>query len=65
MSLVSDKMSANKPQPQAHDPKSGKLPPGAINNNRDLDVDAKKEDPGFFGSFWAGGKCVSWRCGKC
>lgn len=56
MALVSDRLQANKPAPAAHDPKSGKLPPGAVNNNRDLDVDLKKEDQGFFGSFWAAGQ---------
>ncbi|KAJ7184356.1 Dynamin central region-domain-containing protein [Mycena filopes] len=33
--------------------KTGKLAPGQINNNRDLDVEAKKEEPSFFGSFFA------------
>jgi dynamin 1-like protein len=42
----------NKPPPQAPDPKSGKLAPGQINNNRDLDVDIKKEEPSFFASFF-------------
>ncbi|KAM0792327.1 vacuolar protein sorting-associated protein 1 [Microbotryomycetes sp. NB124-2] len=55
MALVSERMAANKPPPPVHDPKSGKLMPGTLNNGRDLDADLKKED-GFFGSFWPGGK---------
>lgn len=55
MALVSERMTANKPPPPAHDPKTGKLAPGTLNNGRDLDADLKKED-GFFGSFWPGGK---------
>lgn len=49
MAIVSDKLNANKP-PQTTE--KGKLPAGHINNNKDLDVDVKKEEPGFFGSFW-------------
>ena len=56
MSIVQDRLNANKPAPSTVDPKSGKLPPGAINNNKDLDVEFKKEEPSFFGSFFAGGK---------
>ena len=47
--MVSDKLNANKPQPVTE---KGKPPPGQLNNNKDLEVDAKKEEPGFFGSFW-------------
>jgi hypothetical protein len=46
MAIVTDRMNANKPQPPANDPKK------ALNNNKDLDVDTKKEEPTFFGSFW-------------
>ncbi|KAK0442961.1 Dynamin central region-domain-containing protein [Armillaria borealis] len=53
MSIVNDRLNANKPPPQQTDPKTGKLAPGAINNNRDLDVDPKREEPSFFGSFFA------------
>ncbi len=53
MSIVNDRLNANKPPPQQTDPKSGKLAAGAINNNRDLDVDPKREEPSFFGSFFA------------
>jgi len=56
MALVSDKLNAAKPPVTTE---KGKLPPGHLNNNKDLDVEIKKEEPGFFGSFWnqkAGGK---------
>ncbi|EJD06120.1 uncharacterized protein FOMMEDRAFT_18306 [Fomitiporia mediterranea MF3/22] len=56
MQIVQDRLNANKPPPPTVDPKSGKLAPGAINNNKDLDVDMKKDEPSFFGSFFAGGK---------
>ncbi|KAJ7581503.1 Dynamin central region-domain-containing protein [Mycena floridula] len=52
MSIVNDRINANKPPPPAADPKNGKLAPGQINGGRDLDVEPKKEDPGFFGSFF-------------
>lgn len=55
MSIVQDRLNANKPAAQQTDPKSGKLAAGVINNNRDLDVDLKKEEPSFFGSFFARG----------
>lgn len=55
MAIVNDRMNAAKPPPPTHDPKTGKLAPGTLNNGRDLDVDIKKEE-GFFGSFWPGGK---------
>lgn len=44
MSMVSDKLNANKPQQT--------IEKGKLNNNKDLEVDVKKEEPGFFGSFW-------------
>ncbi|KAK7035782.1 vacuolar protein sorting-associated protein 1 [Favolaschia claudopus] len=53
MSIVNERLSANKPPPPTADPKSGKLAPGQINNNRDLDVEPKKDEPSFFGSFFA------------
>ncbi|KAG8757997.1 vacuolar protein sorting-associated protein 1 [Serendipita sp. 396] len=55
MAIVSDRLNANKPPQSVPDPKSGKLAPGQINNNKDLDVDMKKDDGGFFGSFFAKG----------
>lgn len=48
--MVTDKLNANKPPPVNE---KGKLTSGQINNNKDLDVEAKKEEPGFFGSFWS------------
>lgn len=56
MAIVNDRMNANKPPPPAPDPKSGKLAPGQINNNKDLDVENRKEEPSFFGSFFSAAK---------
>ena len=61
MSIIAERLGANKPQGQpadgrSVDPKTGKLMPGAINNNKDLDVDLRKEEPGFFGSFFVKSK---------
>jgi len=56
MAIISERMNASKPAPPAADPKTGKLAPGQINNNKDLDVEPKKEESGFFGSFFASGK---------
>ena len=53
--MVSDKLNANKP-PQTTE--KGKSSQG-VNNSKDLEVDVRKEEPGFFGSFWnqkTGGK---------
>ena len=63
MQIVQDRLNANKPPPPTIDPKSGKLPPGALNNNKDLDVDLKREEQSFFGSFFAGGKNAAKRKG--
>lgn len=52
MSIVQDRLNANKPPPPAPDPKSGKLPPGQV-NGRDLDVEPRKDEPSFFGSFFS------------
>jgi len=52
MSMVSDRVNAGKQPPPASDPKSGRLAPGAVNNDKDLGVDLQKEEPGFFGSFF-------------
>lgn len=54
MSIVQDRLNAKKPPPAVTDPKTGKLGTGALNNDKDLDVDLKKDEPGFFGSFFAG-----------
>ena len=56
MAIVQDRLNANKPPPPVADPKSGKLAPGQINNNKDLDVENKKEEPSFFGSFFSSAK---------
>jgi len=56
MAIVNERLNLNKPPPPGPDPKSGKLAPGQINNNKDLDVDAKKEEPSFFGSFFSSAK---------
>jgi hypothetical protein len=61
MSVIAERLNTNKPQAQpadgrSVDPKTGKLLPGAVNNNKDLDVDLKKEEPGFFGSFFVKNK---------
>ncbi|KAL7283018.1 hypothetical protein PYCCODRAFT_1440947 [Trametes coccinea BRFM310] len=49
MAIVTERLNANKPQ---HQEKPGKVTPAQLNNNRDLDVDVK-EEPSFFGSFFA------------
>ncbi|KAF8745030.1 hypothetical protein AX14_012034, partial [Amanita brunnescens Koide BX004] len=46
--IVTDRLNANKPQ-ASNDPKN---PRAQVNNNKDLDVD-KKDEPSFFGSFFA------------
>ncbi|GJJ12229.1 vacuolar protein sorting-associated protein 1 [Clathrus columnatus] len=56
MAIVTDRLNANKPPPAVDNPKTGKLAPGTINNNKDLDVEIKKEEPSFFGSFFSGTK---------
>jgi hypothetical protein len=56
MAIVQDRLNANKPPTPVPDAKSGKLAPGQINNNRDLEVDPKKEEPSFFGSFFSSAK---------
>ncbi len=53
MGIVTDRMNANKPVEKPVDPKSGKLAPGQLNNGRDLDADFRKDEPSFFGSFFA------------
>jgi hypothetical protein len=49
MAIVQDRLNANKPPPPAVDPKKQV-------NTKDLDVDLKKEEPSFFGSFWSKAK---------
>ena len=53
MAIVTERMNANKPPEKPVDPKSGKLAAGALNNGKDLDADFKKDEPSFFGSFFA------------
>jgi len=47
--IITERLSAAK-GPQSQDPKATRL---AVNNSKDLDVDFKKEEHGFFGSFFA------------
>ncbi|PPQ67650.1 hypothetical protein CVT25_012678 [Psilocybe cyanescens] len=47
---ISYSSAASKPPPAPVDPKNSRA---NVNNNKDLDVEVKKEDPGFFGSFFA------------
>jgi len=47
--LVTERQNASKSQ-SGGDPKN---PKAQVNNNKDLDVDAKKDEPSFFGSFFA------------
>lgn len=55
MSIVTERLNQSKPQ-QAADTKNGKLAPGQINNNKDLDVDPRREEASFFGSFFSATK---------
>ncbi|KZT52465.1 VpsA protein [Calocera cornea HHB12733] len=52
MQIISERLNASKPPAVAHDPKRP-MTPAQLNNNKDLDVDPKKEEQGFFGSFFA------------
>ncbi|EMD34409.1 hypothetical protein CERSUDRAFT_117286 [Gelatoporia subvermispora B] len=56
MAIVTERLNASKPPPSAADLKNGKLAAGQINNNKDLDVDPKKDEPSFFGSFFSATK---------
>lgn len=53
MSIVNERLNPA-PPPPAVDPKS-KLPAGAVNNNKDLDVDIR-DNQSFFGSFFSGNR---------
>jgi len=55
MAIVQERLNANKPPPPTADPKGGKLAPGQINNNKDLDVEVK-QDNSFFASFFSAAK---------
>jgi hypothetical protein len=63
MAIIGERMNANKPPPVA-DSKSGKLAPGQVNNNKDLDVDPKKEEASFFRSFFSASKAVQKKKGR-
>ena len=52
MAIVTERLNAAKPPSE----KNGKGASIAVNNNKDLDVDAKKEEPSFFGSFFSSAK---------
>ena len=54
MALVTERLNANKPA--TPEPKGGKLTAAQLNNNKDLEVDLKKEEPSFFGSFFSSAK---------
>jgi len=56
MSIVTERLNVNKPPPPVDNPKTGKLAPGTVNNNKDLDVEMKKDEASFFGSFFSGSK---------
>ncbi|KAF8173393.1 Dynamin central region-domain-containing protein [Mycena galopus ATCC 62051] len=49
--IVNERINAARPATPP-DLKSTKVPPSQVNNGRDLDVEVKKEDPGFFSSFF-------------
>ncbi|KAJ6451922.1 Dynamin central region-domain-containing protein [Mycena sanguinolenta] len=51
MAVVNERINAARPATPP-DARTTKVPPGQLNNGRDLDVEAKKEDPGFFSSFF-------------
>lgn len=52
MALVSDRMAAARPVEKV-DPK--KISSASLNNNKDLEVDVKKEEPSFFSTFFPAG----------
>ena len=51
MALVTDRMNANRPA--RPEPKQGKLTRAQLDSNKDLEVDLKKEEPSFPGSFFS------------
>ena len=54
MAIVTERLNANKPA--TPEPKGGKVTSAQLNNNKDLEVDLKKEEPSFFGSFFSSAK---------
>jgi len=55
MSIVQERLNANKPPPPAPDGKGGKTQSQA-NGSRDFDFDPKKDEASFFGSFFSTAK---------
>ena len=55
MALVAERLNANKPA-TPEPSKQDKMTAAQLNNNKDLEVDLKKEEPGFFGSFSSSAK---------
>jgi hypothetical protein len=49
-SIVTERLNASKPPPPPVDPKNSRA---QVNNNKDLEVDARKDEPSFFGSFFS------------
>jgi hypothetical protein len=62
MALVTDRLNANKPA--TPEPKPGKVSSAQLNNNKDLEVDLKKEEPSFFGSFFSSSKAQQQKAKK-
>lgn len=54
MILVTERLNATKPA--TPEPKHGKVTSVQLNNNKDLEVDLKKEEPSLFGSFFSSAK---------
>ncbi|EKM56001.1 uncharacterized protein PHACADRAFT_257004 [Phanerochaete carnosa HHB-10118-sp] len=50
LSIVTERLNASKPQDK------NKVAAAAVNNNKDLDVDPKRDEPSFFGSFFSSAK---------
>lgn len=48
MAIITDRLNSQKPPTPTPDPKK------QINNNKDLDVEIRKEETSFFGSFFPG-----------
>ncbi|KAI0082872.1 hypothetical protein K474DRAFT_1655054 [Panus rudis PR-1116 ss-1] len=53
MAIVQERLNASKPPTPAPDGR-GKITAAQLNNNKDLDVEARKEEQSFFGSFFSG-----------
>jgi hypothetical protein len=63
MALVTDRLNANKPATPEPKP-GGKVTSAQLNNNKDLEVDLKKEEPSFFGSFFSSTKAQQQKAKK-